>query len=112
LVAVPAVHRPVFPGLERRLGIFPAGGANRRVHLTVLAGIASAVTSPTPSVLRLTCRPTFDAVKFTDSGEVVLLVHMEDEDPDSVTLRFEVRDTGSNNNLPYILRQVILFIAR
>ena len=35
-----------------------------------------------------------NAVKFTDSGEVVLDVHVEDVNPAKVTLRFAVSDTG------------------
>ena len=35
-----------------------------------------------------------NAVKFTDTGEVILRVRKESERPDSVALRFEVTDTG------------------
>ena len=35
-----------------------------------------------------------NAVKFTDRGEVVVSTILVDEQPDRVTLRFEVRDTG------------------
>ena len=35
-----------------------------------------------------------NAVKFTDRGEVVLAVSLEATGPETVTLRFAVRDTG------------------
>lgn len=35
-----------------------------------------------------------NAIKFTDAGEVVLRATQEDEDDDSVLIKFEVRDTG------------------
>ncbi len=35
-----------------------------------------------------------NAVKFTERGEVVILVSIEEEDPRSILLRFTVRDTG------------------
>jgi two-component system sensor histidine kinase/response regulator len=35
-----------------------------------------------------------NAVKFTDSGEIVLRVHVEEETEHTATLRFEVRDSG------------------
>jgi len=35
-----------------------------------------------------------NAIKFTDRGEIVLSAHMDRQDGESVSLRFEVRDTG------------------
>ncbi len=35
-----------------------------------------------------------NAIKFTDHGEVVIHVFIEKDNPDQVTLRFEMRDTG------------------
>jgi two-component system sensor histidine kinase/response regulator len=35
-----------------------------------------------------------NAVKFTEAGEVLLRISMEEEDPEQATLLFEVRDTG------------------
>jgi PAS domain S-box-containing protein len=36
-----------------------------------------------------------NAIKFTEQGEISLAVYLEEETPDNVMLRFEVRDTGS-----------------
>jgi PAS domain S-box-containing protein len=36
----------------------------------------------------------YNAVKFTEQGEVVVAIEIVDRTPDAVTLRFEVRDTG------------------
>ena len=35
-----------------------------------------------------------NAVKFTDSGEIVVSIRVEEQDDETVTLRFSVRDTG------------------
>jgi PAS domain S-box-containing protein len=36
-----------------------------------------------------------NAIKFTEQGEISLAIYLEEETPDNVLLRFEVRDTGS-----------------
>jgi hypothetical protein len=43
-VAIPAVHRPILPWLERYFGVLAALGANRREHLPTLIAAATAET--------------------------------------------------------------------
>ena len=76
-VAVAAVHRSSVSGLERYLGVFPARGADSRIHFSLpLIAVTIPAAIPTTALLFLGCsavRTTLGLISEALSSEELLL---------------------------------------
>jgi signal transduction histidine kinase/CheY-like chemotaxis protein len=64
------------------------------VSAQVANGVPPTVVGDSPRLYQVLLNLVSNAVKFTDEGRVDVVVEAIDENPESVRLRFEVRDTG------------------
>lgn len=72
----------------------PAGKKGVELVCDVHPGVPHCLRGDSSRLRQVVTNLAGNAVKFTQCGEVVIRVRVEDEDKDNVTLRFSVMDTG------------------
>ena len=84
------------PTVESAVELLASKALTKGLELTVFVepNVPTMLRGDPGRVRQILTNLVANAVKFTESGDVAVLVTLEDEDSSHATIRFEIRDTG------------------